>query len=103
MSGCEMSAKNQTGSYRDKQYTISITLNKVQFLESSGYSEPIQGHIFVIVDVIDKNFRPDPIRSIGGGDFQVRELSSALRDYRYFNDTDDCKLLRQVEVRGKEL
>jgi hypothetical protein len=79
-------------STRDESFSVTIVLHTVKFSFGSDLFKPKSGNVYTSVDLTIKNLGPDPIRSIGSTDFQIRDANGALRDTDYVYEFRDCSL-----------
>jgi hypothetical protein len=77
---------------RDESFSTQISVNEVRYSTGDDFSQPKKGYVFVIVDATIKNLGPDPMRSTGPYDFQLRDAGGALRDTTFVPETRDCQM-----------
>jgi hypothetical protein len=77
--------------------TLALTLTNVRFLPGDRERQPQAGNVFVVVDVEVKNLGPATLRSLTGGEFQLRDADAARRETS-LSLTSACRLYLVQEL-----
>jgi hypothetical protein len=75
-----------------EKYTADVTVERLALLPNQGAARPQAGSTFLVVYLTVRNNGPDPIRSLGGTYFAVRDVSGALHTDSLNATPGDCRL-----------